>query len=153
MKLRKWHGWIGLIVSLPLALITLTGIVLQLRNQFEWIQPKSVNSEMSKEMPLLTFEAAMKLSGDEKVDQVIYRPEKRNLAIRLKNGEELQVHPQTGEVLKRSMRRTNFLIDLHQGTWLGSFGQYFIHFVTGLGLAILIVTGIWIYPFKKRRFL
>jgi uncharacterized iron-regulated membrane protein len=152
MKLRKWHRWIGLAITLPLILITFSGIVLQLRNQFEYIQPTSIKSEISVNTPLITLESAQRIAGNEKIEQIVFRPEKGNLSIRLTSGEELQIDPHKGNILKRAMRRTSLLIDLHQGTWLGKFGQYFIHLLSGLGLATLIITGLFIYPFKRQKF-
>jgi len=68
---------------------------------------------------------------------------------RLKNGEEIQMHPQTGEILKKAMRRTNFFIDLHQGTIAGDIGQYLIAFPTALGLVFLLISGLIIFPRRK----
>ena len=151
MNWRKYHRVVSLIIFLPLAMITLSGVVLQLRNQFESLQPKSVSAEMISTGTYQTFESIIAAHGNEQIDQIILRPAKKNLAVRLKDGMEIQLNPQTGEVLKKAPRRTNFLIDLHQGTWLGSIGQYYLYLPTALGLIFLLVSGLVIYPFKKRR--
>jgi uncharacterized iron-regulated membrane protein len=150
--MRTWrttHRYIAILISLPLIITALTGVILQLRDQFEFIQPSPVKSEISKDKKFLTFEEIKKQYPE--MDQVIFRPSKGSMVVRFKDGQENQIHPQTGEVLKTAMRRTNFLIELHQGSWMGNFGQYFIHFFAGLGLCFLIVSGLVIYPSKRKK--
>ena len=98
MNWRKLHRIVALIIVLPLVITTMTGLVLLMRNQIEWIQPKTVSTEESKGTPLLTLETLMNRPEGE-VEQVIFRPKKNNISIRLMDGRELQLHPQTGEVL------------------------------------------------------
>ena len=150
MNWRKPHRVVALATTLPLLFIALSGVVLQLRNQFEWIQPSTINGKLVHAAPFITVEKAISGIRTEDVDQIIFRPSKGNLAIRLKDGMEIQMHPQTGEILKKSIRRTNLLIEIHQGSWLGPWGQYLIYFVTGIGLCFLIISGLLIYPFSKR---
>lgn len=151
MNWKKNHRNVALVVTLPLLMITLTGILLQLRNQFEWIQPVSLINKLELNVPLISIEKAMTGLNPAEVEQVIYRPSKGSLAIRLKDGVELQVHPQTGLILKKAVRRTNFLIELHQGSWFGQIGQYFIYLLTGIGLCFLIISGLKICTFSRRR--
>lgn len=147
---RKLHRIVALIILLPLMIVSVTGVVLLVRNQFEFIQPSAVKSTPVEGSQLLTFESITEQFGKENIEQIIYRPGKGSMAVRLTDATEVQIHPQTGEVLKSAKRRTNFLIDLHQGSWLGAFGQLGIHMITGLGLVFLIITGIIIYPFKRK---
>lgn len=150
MNLRKWHRKVSLFILLPLIVVVASGLVLQLRNQSEWIQPKTVSAPKSE--GVMNFhQLIQRLNLSEKeVEQVIYRPGKNNISVRLLSGEEIQVNPATGEILKRAMRRTGWLIELHQGSVLGPFGQYGIFFLTGIGLLFLIASGVMlIFP---RRF-
>ncbi len=148
---RKLHRYVALAVLIPMTIIAVTGTVLLYRNQFEFIQPSSVKSESVEGSQLLTLESITEQFGKENIEQIIYKPSKGTLAVRLIDATEAQIHPQTGEVLKSAKRRTNFLIELHQGSWMGAFGQLGIHFLGGLGLIFLIVSGIVIYPFKRKR--
>lgn len=151
MGWKKLHRYIGLIIALPLAVVALSGVVLQLRNQFEGLQPKTLKLEIQQGAPFLTLEKILESLGPENVEQIIFRPKKGNISVRLHDGNEVQLHPQTGEVVKKAPRRMNFLIELHQGSWMGPFGQYGVHFLSGLGLFFLIVSGLMIYPYKRRR--
>lgn len=149
MNLRKPHRFVAVAIMLPLLVTTLTGVVLLLRNQFEAIQPSTVKTE-KLEGSMLTPEAVMKIAGPG-VDQIIYRPGKNNISVRLKDGIEAQYHAQSGELLKSLPRRSGFLIELHQGSWMGPVGQYVIHLLTGLGLLFLIVSGVLIWPLGRIR--
>jgi len=148
---RRLHRIIALIILLPLIIVSVTGVVLLLRNQFEYLQPSVVKSEPVEGSQLLTFESITEEFGKDKIEQIIYRPQKNSMVVRLSDDTEVQIHPQTGDVLKSAKRRTNFLIELHQGSWMGAFGQLGIHVLTGLGLCFLIISGIIIYPFKRKR--
>jgi uncharacterized iron-regulated membrane protein len=151
MNWKKSHRIVALSITIPLLFIALSGVVLQLRNQFEWIQPETISQKLDPLQSYISIEAATRGISIENVEQIILRPAKGNLSIRLKDGLEIQMHPQTGAILKKSMRRTNLLIDLHQGSWLGNIGQYGIHFITGILLFFLIISGIMIYPFPRIR--
>lgn len=148
LSLRRWHRIVSVIIALPLFVVVLTGIVLQWRGSFESIQPSTIVSP-EENRPLLSLEdISSRVQGP--IDQIIYRPSKNALAVRMKDGMEVQLHPQTGVVLKSALRRTSFLIDLHQGSFLGGFGQFGLFIATSWGLLFLLVSGLLIYPWKKK---
>lgn len=149
--MRKFHRVLAIILALPFALVLLTGIVLQLRNVIPSIQPQSLKMERLDGMALKSFEQLIQMSNvpQDQIDQIIFKPNKFHLAIRLKNGQDLQVHPQTGQVLHSAPRYTAFLIELHQGSYWGKVGQYGIIFPASIGLVLLLITGIFIYPWKR----
>lgn len=146
---RKIHGYVALAITIPLILVTITGVILLLRDRFEYIQPAPVNIRPVSPQYAITFEELNKRFPE--ADQIIYRPGKGSLVVRYKDGMEHHLHPATGEVLKTAMRRTNLLIELHQGSWMGKFGQHFLHVLVGLAMCFLIVSGLVIYPFKRKK--
>ncbi len=148
MKWRKWHAFFGLIAALPLIATAITGILLQLRSKVEWIQPSPVTLTLEEGKPFLRIEELMaKFPGQ--VEGLSLRPGKGGFSLRLKNGNEVQLHPQTGEVLKDSPRRSTLLIKIHEGSWMGAFGSLGIHFASGLILVFLIISGIFIFPWRR----
>jgi uncharacterized iron-regulated membrane protein len=149
MKWRTWHAYVGLVAALPLLVIVVTGLILQLRNQFEGIQPKTVTIKLVEGKSALSMEEVLAKFPQGNVEQIIYRPRKGNYSVRLKDGSEVQMHPQTGEVVKDSPRRSGFLIDIHQGSWLGPLGQYVVHFGAGLSLIFLLFSGVLLFPFRR----
>lgn len=150
---RKYHRIVSLIIVLPFSLVLLTGILLQLRQQVEAIQPKAVPMEKVEGKPLLSLDDMLSASGETpaNVDQIIWRPAKFHLALRLKDGREIQMHPQTGVILKDAKRYTNILIELHQGSFFTQWAQYGIFLPTGLGVLFLTISGLVIYPWRKKR--
>lgn len=149
---RKYHRIISVIIALPFTVTLLTGIVLQLRQQFDVIQPKPVKMERIEGQAILSLEEMLKASGQpEQVEQIVWRPKKFHLSMRMQDGRELQVHPQTGEVLKSAYRMTNILIDLHQGSFFTTWAQYGIFFPSALGVLFLTLSGLMIYPWRKKR--
>jgi uncharacterized iron-regulated membrane protein len=153
MFFRKYHRIISVLIALPFTIVLVTGLLLQVRQDVEFIQPKTVKMVKIEGRNLLTFEQIQKASGvsPEVIDQVIFRPQKFHLALRLKDGRELQLHPQTGEILKSAPRLTGILIDLHQGSFFSKWGQSFIFLPAGLGVLFLLVSGLLIYPRRKNR--
>lgn len=152
MNLRSAHRKVSLAILLPLSVIILSGLILQLRNQSEWIQPKTVSAIGPLEKVMGPEEVFQKLNlTSQEIEQYIYRPAKKNISIRLVNGEEIQLNPSTGEVMKRAQRRTNFFIDLHQGSILGPFGQYGLYLMSGIGLLFLLISGGLLLRPKRNR--
>ncbi len=148
MKLRRWHAYLGLIAALPMIATAFTGVLLQLRSKIEWIQPSPVAVVLEDGKPYLRVEEVLaKFPGQ--VEGLGLRPGKGGFSLRLKNGNDVQVHPQTGEILKDSPRRSTLLIKIHEGSWMGPFGSLGIHLVSGLILVFLIISGIYIFPWKR----
>lgn len=152
-NLRRYHRIISLIIAIPFAVVIISGLLLQVRQNFESIQPRAVATKPIDGKELLTFKEILSLTdfNEKEVDQIIYRPGKFNLSLRLKNGNEVQLHPQTGEVLKNSTRLTTLLIDLHQGSYFSTWVQYLIFLPAGLGVLFLLVSGLMIYPRRKKH--
>lgn len=146
---RKLHGYVALAVALPLIVITVTGIILLVRDRFEYIQPAPVNIRPVSPQYAITYEELAKRFPE--AEQIIYRPGKGSLVVRYNDGQEYHLHPATGEVLKTAMRRTNILIEIHQGSWMGKWGQHYVHLLFGLSLFFLIISGFVIYPFKRKK--
>lgn len=150
MKWRKWHAFFGLLAALPLIVTALTGVLLQLRSKIEWIQPSPVAVTLEEGKPFLRIEEVLAKFPDQ-VEGLGLRPGKGGFSLRLKNGNDVQVHPQTGEILKDSPRRSTLLIKIHEGSWMGPVGSLGIHFVSGLILVFLVISGIFIFPWKRRK--
>lgn len=152
LQLRKLHRILSIWVALPLSIMIVTGIILQLRNSFEYLQPETLKVKNEVNAPLLTLDQVLDKMGDRKkeVEQIIYRPGKNNLSLRLKEELEVQMNPQTGEILKEAKRRTSFLIELHQGSFFTKYGQYGAFFPTALILFFLLISGVILYFPSKR---
>lgn len=147
LSIRKFHRQLSIWVAVPILIMVSTGIILQLRSSFEWVQPTVVKTNILPNQSPLSLEQIIEKLGERKkeIEQIIYRPEKNNVSVRLKGDLEVQLNPQTGEILKEAKRRANFLIELHQGSFFSKYGQFGIFFPSGIALMLLIITGIVIY--------
>jgi uncharacterized iron-regulated membrane protein len=152
--LKLWHKRISMVISIPLLLIILTGIILQFRNVIPIIQPTTITAEpIAISSEILQVKEIEKIStriDNSKIDQIIYRPSKNSYAVRFVSGREIQLHAQSGEILSNQMRYTGWLIELHQGSFAGKFSQYFIFPLTALGLLFLLISGVLLF-FKLKR--
>lgn len=146
-NIRRLHAKVSVIIFVPLLIIVLTGVILQLRQQFNIIQPKT------SRLPLQAFDQVIapgkilekhNLKSQE-VSQFIFKPKHFIYLIRFKDGMQWQVHPLTNEVIKKSKRYTGVLIELHQGSFFGRWYMYFIALTSSLGLLFLMYTGMKIY--------
>lgn len=153
MNWRKYHRILSLIIFIPFTVVVMTGLLLQVRQEVEVIQPKAVKMEEIPDQKILTFEEIIKASKvpQNEIDQIIFKPSKFHLAVRVKDGHELQLHPQTGEILKSSPRLTGLLIDIHQGSYFSTIGQYFVFLPSGVGVLLLLISGIMIYPWRRKN--
>ena len=59
--LRKWHRRIAVIISLPLIVVIMSGIVLQFRSVFNWIQPKTISRTHIESAPIISLQDALAL--------------------------------------------------------------------------------------------
>jgi uncharacterized iron-regulated membrane protein len=149
MKWRKWHAYLGLIAFLPLFATAVTGVMLQLRSRFEWIQPKPVPVTLEAGRAFIPVEEILQRYPHGEIEAFMYRPGKSGYVLRLKNGDEVQIHPQTGVTSKTAARISTTLIRIHEGSWMGQMGSLFIHFTAGLILVFLLISGVMIFPWKK----
>jgi uncharacterized iron-regulated membrane protein len=153
MLFRKYHRQIALFCFIPLLIIAITGIFLQFRSNAQWIQPSIVSAPVLSGSPLLSFDNIVGvIEPESNIEQIIYRPQKNNIAMRLKDGTEVQINAQTGEILKRAKRLTGLLTQIHEGNFAGNnFLRYFFFIPSALGLIFLIISGLIIYPKRKKR--
>ncbi|MCP4258171.1 MAG: PepSY domain-containing protein [Planctomycetes bacterium] len=168
MKLSKLnrdvHRWGAIIIALPLAIIIVSGVILQLKKESAWIQPTTQEGSSSEFS--LSFEQILKASqkvpeakieswGD--IDRLDVRPGKGMLKVRCKNRWEIQLDAKTGAVLQVAYRRSDLIESIHDGSFFHESLKLWLFLPTGLILAFLWVTGIYLFllPYivkqKKRR--
>lgn len=90
------------------------------------------------------------------VDRVDYRPKRNVFKVVAKNGyTEVQVDGNTGKVLQVAKRTDQFVEDLHDLSFFNDGMKDFVLPVVGVGLAVLSLTGVYIYAnpvLRRRRF-
>lgn len=164
MFTRKLHRWGAIITAVPMMLVIVTGLLLQIKKQSDWIQPPTAKGELANEMPNVEWNQIMESVSAEKygnariekwsdIDRLDVRPSKGIVKVRAKSRWEFQVDLETGEVLQHEYRRTDFIESLHDGSVFGDFSKLVIFLGNGLILLGLWMTGmyLWYLPVGARR--
>ena len=157
---RKVHYWGAFVVALPVLIIFTTGILLQLKKDFEWIQPHTQSGSIQN-LPSLSFDQILDTAKNAKnvtikdwsdIDRLDVRPEKGIVKVRTKNRWELQIDTNTGQVLQEAYRRSDLIETLHDGSWFNSSIKYLIFLPSGIVLLVLWLTGIYLVllPYQKK---
>ena len=160
--IRKVHIWAAILIALPILLVIGTGLLLQVKKEFAWIQP--VTKRGSSREPSLSFDRIVEIAGMvseagikgwEDIDRLDIRPSKGMLKVRAKNSWEIQLDAATGEILQVAYRRSDLLESLHDGSFFHEKVKFWVFLPTGLFLLSMWLTGIYLlflpYYVKQRR--
>jgi uncharacterized iron-regulated membrane protein len=157
---RKIHYWGAIICALPILIVLISGILLLLKKDFEWIQPSTVATE-SRESNLNFNDILAIAQTVEKVgitswhdiDRLDVRQRKGVIKVRTKNQWEIQLDYATGDVLKVANRRSDFIESLHDGTFFHDTAKLGIFLPAALVLLVLWITGIYLFllPYLAKK--
>jgi len=158
---RRVHYWAAAAVALPMAVVIVTGLLLQVKKQFTWVQPKehrgsALHPDFSFADLLERVQAVEDLgvSGWADVERLDVRPDRGVAKVILRNRWEVQVDLGTGDVLQTAYRRSDLIESLHDGSFFGGdWVRLGVFLPTGVVLLLLWLTGLrmfWI-PFAARR--
>ncbi len=147
-------------IALPVLLVIVTGILLLLKKDSDWIQPPTQTGS-SKDL-LVSFDQVLEVVRSvpeaeveswQDVDRLDVRPGKGMLKLRSKNGWEVQVDSRTGEVLQTAYRRTDLIESLHDGSFFHDKAKLGLFLPSALVLLGLWLTGIYLFllPSLNRR--
>ena len=161
---RKLHRWGAIACCLPMFLVIVTGLLLQVKKYWTWVQPETKKGEVAElkigwkdilEMCQDVPEAEVESWED--VDRLDVRPGKGVVKVRCKNDWELQIDTSNGQVLSSKYRRSDLIESLHDGSWFHDSAKIWIFLPNGAILLLLWCTGmvLWWMPFgakiKKRK--
>lgn len=160
---RKIHYWVSFVIAVPLLVIFVTGIMLQIKKQWSWVQPVEVRG--SSKIPQVGLDAILAsvngVDGLEStswsdINRIDVRPSKGFAKVILHNNWELQVDLGNGAVLHSAYRRSDLIESLHDGTFFaGDWTRYGLFLPAGVLLLWLWISGMWMwwvpYAAKRRR--
>ncbi len=157
---RKLHRWGAILIALPLVIVIVTGVMLQLKKNSDWIQPPSQRG--STKEPTIGFdeilaatrsvpEAEVETWND--IDRLDVRPWKGMVKVRCKSRIEVQVDTNTGEVLQVSVRRSDLIESIHDGSFFHPGAKLWIFLPSALVLTGLWGTGLYLFvrPYIAKR--
>lgn len=157
---RKVHYWASAIIAVPLFIIICTGIVLQLKKHWTWVQPpeqrgsvKAPVLELSDILEAVKKEPSLGVTSWDDVNRLDVRPDKGIVKVWLKSDWEAQVDLGTGEIKQIWFRRSDWIESIHDGSIFGDIVKLGLFFPTAITLFLLWLGGMWmwLYPLLNKR--
>jgi uncharacterized iron-regulated membrane protein len=159
--LRKIHHWGSLLIMVQLGLVIISGLVLMLKKELDWIQPPTQQGIETSAVPAQSLAAMfdtvrgvpqMQVSTWADLDRVDFKPGKGVVKFVAKNDWETQIDTASGQILQISLRRSDWIEALHDGSFFADWVKLYVFLPAGVGLLILWVTGIYLFflPHWKR---
>jgi len=157
---RKIHKWGSIIVTLPLLIVVISGILLLVRKEFSYIQPATQHG--SAITPSLSFEQILEkvqsvsqaqIHTWQDIDRIDVRPSKGVIKIRANSQWEIQLDASTGDILQVAYRRSDFIESLHDGTFFHDRANLWLMLPSSIVLLTLLITGVYLFfiPYLRRR--
>ena len=150
---RKVHYWASAIAAVPLIVIVSTGLLLQSKKHWGWVQP--VEQRGTGTVPKISLHdvlerlkqaPGMNVSSWDDVNRLDVRPGRGVVKAWLHNGYEVQVDLGTGHVLHTAYRRSDLIESLHDGSFFG--GDWIklgLFLPAGITLLLLWLGGLWMF--------
>ena len=159
---RKSHRWGAIVCTVPLLVVIVSGLLLQVKKQAEWVQPPTQKGAAANETPQQGWaqilaaaqcDEAAEVSGWEDIDRLDVRPGKGVVKVRCNNRRELQIDLQTGDVLSSTYRRSDLIESFHDGSFFTDAAKMWIFLPNGIVLGVLWISGVWLWwvPWRNRR--
>jgi hypothetical protein len=148
---RKVHYWASFAAALPLLVIIASGLMLQMKKQWSFVQPAEQRGTGT--VPEITFERlmlslqsvpAVGVTGWHDVDRLDVRPDRGVAKVTLKSRWEVQVDLGTGRVLQTAYRRSDLIESIHDGSFFGGdWTKLGLFLPAGITLLLLWLSGVW----------
>ena len=157
---RKLHRWGAILIALPFLIVLLSGLFLQVKKEFDWIQPSSqAGSAIGASIPfdsvLTTAKSIPELETNQwtDIDRLDVRPDDGIIKIRGTNGWEAQIDSHTGDILNVAKRRSDVIESIHDGSWFHDKAKLWIFLPAAIVVTVLWFTGIYLffYPYYAKR--
>jgi uncharacterized iron-regulated membrane protein len=157
---RKFHYWAAIVVALPVLIIIISGLLLQVKKQLDWVQPperRGASQELSLTFPQILAacstvpEARVKTWDD--VNRLDIRPSRGMIKVWAKSDWEIQLDSSDGKVLQVAYRRSDLIEAIHDGSWFHESVKLGIFLPAGITILLLWITGIYLFflPIFLRR--
>lgn len=149
---RSLHYWGSITCLLPVLVVTVTGTLLLLKKELEWVQPATVKSTPGT--PTLSFNQildvargidALSVTDWQQIDRLDVRPDKGVIKIRATNRWEAQINHTSGAVLKVAYRRSDLIESLHDGSFFHSRAKLGLFLPSAMVLLMLTLTGLYLF--------
>lgn len=157
---RRLHRLGALIAALPILVVVVSGLLLQLKKDWAWVQPPTERGSTTELRidwdTVLASAASVEQAGIvtwNDVDRLDVRPSRGMLKVRAKNRWEVQIDAATGEVLRTSYRRSDLIESIHDGSFFADWTKLWLFLPAAVILFGLWVSGVylWLLPHMVKR--
>lgn len=149
---RQLHHWGAIICALPILVVLISGLLLILKKEIEWVQPPTQKSAAGvptlEHARLLSIAQGIPEAGIHSwadINRLDVRPNKGLIKVRAENGWEIQLHHQTGEVKQVAYRRTDWIESLHDGSFFHKHAKLWVFLPAAAILTLLWITGLYLF--------
>jgi hypothetical protein len=158
---RKIHYWASAIIAIPALVLIGSGLLLQSKKHWSWVQPVEVRGTgtapvLDLEGILASVRTVRELGVEtwDDVNRLDVRPGRGMVKVWLNSGYEVQVDLGTGKVLQTAYRRSDLIESIHDGSFFGGdWTKLGLFLPTGITIFLLWGTGLWMWwvPFAAKR--
>ena len=162
---RHVHLWAALVILLPVFVVVTTGILLQAKKEFDWIQPPTQKTDAQSlviSFDDILFAASTvdeaQIKSWEDVERLDVRPSKGIVKIQAKNDWEVQISTADATVLQKAYRRSDTIEAIHDGSWFFEGAKLWLFLPAGIILMLIWLSGcVMLYTtlrskYKKRHY-
>ena len=160
-QVRRWHYWVSIASALPMLILIGSGLLLQFKKHWSWVQPceqRGTGSvpqlSLDEMLAILTGTPGLNITGWESINRMELRPAKGMAKVRLHSGYEVQMDLGTGAILQHEYRRSDIIESIHDGSiFAGNWTKLGVFLPTGLLLLFLWASGLVLFwlPISVRR--
>jgi len=149
---RRIHYWTAIVAAAPLLVVVVTGILLQLKKEWSWVQPPEKKG--SGHRAELSFADILNACRDvpeaeirtwDDINRIDVRPSKRLVKVTSNNNWEIQIDAGTGEVIQKAYRRSDVIEAIHDGSWFHDRVKLWGFLPAAILLLLLWITGVYLF--------
>ncbi len=151
----KIHKWVGIIFSLVFLNIAVTGFLLLQKKNYAWLQPVTETGAEGEIQDFITTEELLDIvfrqghedfQSPEDIDRIDFRLSNRVHKVQSRyNHSEIQVDAVSGRVLNTNWRASDFIENLHDGSFFGKWFHDWLMPLVAAAVFFLTVSGLYIW--------
>lgn len=150
--MRKSHRWGALIVAAPFLIVLITGLILQLKKEWHFVQPPTKKgTPLALDVSFATILSSSQTVPEaniqtwEDIERLDVRPDKGIIKVQAKNYYEIQLDSSDGKVLQVAYRNSDWLEAMHDGSWFHEQAKLWIFLPSAVIVLTLWISGIYLF--------
>ncbi|MDX1678709.1 PepSY-associated TM helix domain-containing protein [Arsukibacterium sp.] len=145
---RQLHLWFALAIIIPSLIVFGSGILLQVKKQFDWVQPPTMTGTSTA--PAISFQQILQVAQSvpelevsewQQIDRIDVRPDKGIMKVVASNRWEAQIDARTGDILHVAYRRSDIIESIHDGSWFAESAKLWLFLPAGILLFLMWCSG------------